>query len=56
LYTHTPQEIKEYCRQLIEVCGKGGGYILTLGSSVDRCNPKNLQAVIEAAKEYGVYN
>ena len=55
LYTSTPQAIKEYCRQLIEVCGKGGGYILTLGSSVDRCNPDNLQAVIEAAKEYGVY-
>ena len=55
LYTSTPQEIKEYCRQLIEVCGKGGGYILSLGSSVDRCNPDNLQAVIEAAKEYGVY-
>jgi len=56
LYTYTPQEIKEYCKWLIEVCGKGGGYILTLGSSVDRCNPENLQAVIEAAKEYGVYN
>jgi uroporphyrinogen-III decarboxylase len=55
LYTRTPQQIKEYCRWLIEVCGKGGGYILTLGSSVDRCDPANLQAVIEAAKEYGVY-
>ncbi len=55
LYTLTPQDIKEYCRWLIEVCGKGGGYILSLGSSVDRCNPESLQAVIEAAKEYGVY-
>jgi uroporphyrinogen-III decarboxylase len=55
LYTCTPQEIKEYCRYLIEVCGEGGGYILSLGSSVDRCNPESLQAVIEAAKEYGVY-
>ncbi len=55
LYTSTPQAIKEYCRQLIEVCGKGGGYILSLGSSVDKCNPENLQAMIEAAKEYGVY-
>ena len=55
LYASTPQDIKEYCRKLIEVCGKGGGYMLTLGSSVDKCNPDNLQAVIEAAKEYGVY-
>ncbi len=56
LYTCTPQEIKEYCRHLIEVCGEGGGYILTLGSSVDRCDPESLHAVIEAANEYGVYN
>jgi hypothetical protein len=55
LYTQTPPAIKECCRKLIEVCGENGGYILTLGSSVDRCNPANLQAIIEAAKEYGVY-
>lgn len=55
LYTQTPRAIKAYCRKLIEVCGENGGYILTLGSSVDRCNPANLQAIIEAAKEYGVY-
>ena len=55
LYTRTPQFIKEYCRKLIEVCGKGGGYILSLGSGIDKCDPANLQAIIEAAKEYGVY-
>ncbi|MCK4273370.1 MAG: hypothetical protein KAW90_00655 [Dehalococcoidales bacterium] len=56
LYTHTPQAIKEYCRELIEVCAPGGGYILSLGSGIDKCDPANLQAIIEAAKEYGVYN
>jgi uroporphyrinogen-III decarboxylase len=55
LLTQTPQAIKERCRKLIEVCGENGGYILSLGSSIDRCNPANLQAIIEAAKEYGVY-
>ena len=55
LYTHTPEEIKAYCRRLIEVCGKGGGFILSLGSSVDRCDPANLHAIIEAADEYGWY-
>jgi hypothetical protein len=53
LYTQTPQAIKEYCRQLIEVCGKGGGYILSLGSGIDKCDPANLHAIIEAANEYG---
>jgi len=55
LYTQSPQFIKEYCRKLIEVCGKGGGYILSLGSSIDKCDPAGLHAIIEAAQEYGVY-
>ncbi len=53
--TGTPQEIKEYCRKLIDTCGKGGGYILSSGSSVDNAPPENLRAMMEAAKEYGVY-
>lgn len=56
LYTLTPQQIKEYCRKLIEKCAPGGGYILSLGSGIDKCDPANLQAIVEAAKEYGVYN
>jgi uroporphyrinogen-III decarboxylase len=55
LYTQTPQAIKEYCRKLIETCAPGGGYILALGSSIDKCDPANLQAVVEAGKEYGKY-
>ena len=55
LYTQTPPVIKEYCRKLIEVCGEGGGYILSLGSGIDKCDPANLHAMIEAAEEYGKY-
>jgi uroporphyrinogen-III decarboxylase len=54
LHTGTPQAVKEYCRRLIEDCGKGGGYILT-GEAPERGNPDNLRAMMEAAKEYGVY-
>ena len=53
--TGTPQEVKEYCRRLIEVCGKGGGYILTAAAYMDKCNPDNLRAMMDAAREYGVY-
>jgi uroporphyrinogen-III decarboxylase len=55
LYTQTPQWIKEYARKLIETCAPGGGYILALGSGLDKCDPKNLQAVVEAGLEYGNY-
>ena len=55
LCTGTPQEVKEHCRKLIETCGKGGGYILTGGAAMDKGNPDNLRAVMDAAKEYGTY-
>ncbi len=55
IMTGTPQQVKEHCRKLIEVCGKGGGYILTGGASVDEGNPENMHAIAEAAREYGVY-
>ena len=34
LTTGNPKDVKELCRKLIEVCGKGGGYILAGGASV----------------------
>jgi len=55
LYTGTPKDVKECCRRLIEVCAPGGGYILTGGVAMNKGNPDNLRAVMEAAKEYGVY-
>jgi hypothetical protein len=55
LCTGTPPEIKEHCRKLIEACAPGGGYILTGGATMDRGNPDNLRAVMEAAREYSGY-
>ena len=56
LHTGTSKEVKEYCRKLIETCGKGGGYILAAGNaSVERAKLDNLRAMQEAALQYGVY-
>jgi hypothetical protein len=55
LYTGTPGEVEEYCHKLIEVAGKGGGYILSAGAALEKANPDNLRAMMKAAKEYGVY-
>jgi uroporphyrinogen-III decarboxylase len=56
LVAGTPGEVKEYCRNLIEVCGKGGGYLLSSGTAdVTEAKPENLRAMIVAAREYGVY-
>ncbi len=53
--TGTTQEVKEYCRKLIETCAPGGGYMLTGGASATETRPENLRALMEAAREYGVY-
>jgi uroporphyrinogen-III decarboxylase len=52
----TPMEVKEYCRNLIETCAPGGGYILAGGcSATETKNPDNFRVYMEAAVEYGTY-
>ena len=55
MVTGTPREVKEGCRQLIETCAPGGGYILSAAASMDQGRIENLHAMMDAAKEYGVY-
>jgi uroporphyrinogen-III decarboxylase len=50
-----PEEVKEHCRELIRTCGRGGGYILAGGASINEGNPDNLRAMMAAAKQYGAY-
>ena len=53
--TGTPTAVKEYCRKLIEGCGKGGGFILSSGAVGNNGKLENLRAMLEAVKDYGVY-
>ncbi|MBN2040253.1 MAG: hypothetical protein JW864_09445 [Spirochaetes bacterium] len=55
LCTGTPEQVKQGCKDLIEKCAAGGGYILTGSAGINRGNPENLHAMMDAAKEYGVY-
>jgi uroporphyrinogen-III decarboxylase len=51
----TPDEVKDHCKRLIDVVGKGGGYIMDAGASLDDAKPENVHAMIDFTKEYGVY-
>lgn len=53
--TGTPKQVKDYCKKLIETCGPGGGYILSAGAQIDNGKVENIRAMLDAAKEYGVY-
>ena len=55
IVTSTPTIVKEACRKLIETVGKDGGYILSGAAGISKCPPENLNAMMEAAKEYGKF-
>ena len=55
ILTGTPDKVKEYCKDLIDVAGKDGGYIMSCGTSMDEGKPDTLHAMIDFTKEYGVY-
>lgn len=52
LVTGTPDEVRNHCRELFEVCGDGGGFILDAGVGIpDEAKPENVLAMFEFAKE-----
>jgi uroporphyrinogen-III decarboxylase len=55
LQTGTVQDVKDYCKRLIDYVGKDGGFILSPRSSTDEVKPENLKAMIEFTREYGRY-
>ncbi len=57
IYAGTPREIDEYCRDLITVAGKGGGYMFAMPQEgiVRGTKVENVRAMIGAVKRYGEY-
>jgi uroporphyrinogen-III decarboxylase len=51
----TPQDVKDYCKKLIDTAGKDGGFIMANGAFFDHARPENVKAMVEFTKEYGVY-
>ncbi|MBN2392054.1 MAG: uroporphyrinogen decarboxylase [Anaerolineae bacterium] len=50
-----PQEVRDYAKQLIDTVGQGGGFILSNGAFFDEAKAENVKAMVETAREYGVY-
>ena len=51
----TPQDVRNYCKKLIDTVGKGGGYIMANGAFFDHAKMENVKAMVDFTKEYGVY-
>jgi hypothetical protein len=58
LQVGSPEDVEEYCKRLIKVCGRGGGFILSASTinPPDAAKPANVKAMIDSAKKCGRYN
>jgi hypothetical protein len=54
LQAGTVSEVEDHCRNLINVCGKDGGFIMT-ATALDEANPINVKAMIDFTRSYGRY-
>ena len=55
--TGTPDEVKAYCKKLIDIVGKGGGFIVDCDIGIpDEAKPENVRAMTDFVKEYGAYS
>jgi uroporphyrinogen-III decarboxylase len=55
LQVGSPQDVEEYCKKLIKVCGKGGGFIMANGGGIYDAKPENMKAMVDSVKKYGWY-
>ncbi|NLT65955.1 MAG: hypothetical protein GXX84_05065 [Acidobacteria bacterium] len=55
LQVGTPEDVKMICRQLIDIAGKDGGYIMMPASALDEVNPENMKVWIDFTRDYGRY-
>ncbi|MEE8419458.1 MAG: uroporphyrinogen decarboxylase family protein, partial [Dehalococcoidales bacterium] len=50
----SPSEVEDYTKKLINICGKGGGYILRTDTDfIQDAKPKNVRAMMDTVKKYG---
>jgi uroporphyrinogen-III decarboxylase len=51
----TPEEVEAYCKKIIDVAGKDGGFIMSGAAVLDNARPENVRAMMESTREYGLY-
>ena len=55
LATGKPDEVRAYCKKLIDTAGKNGGFIMDSSTGLDDAKPENVRAMFDFTREYGVY-
>jgi hypothetical protein len=55
ILTGTADDVRAYCKGLIDDVAPGGGYMMSFGTAMDDGRPETVHAMIDFTKEYGVY-
>lgn len=56
LQVGSEQDVEEYCKKLIDVCGKDGGFIMRCSTDYSQeAKPANVKAMIDTVNKYGWY-
>ena len=55
MITGSAQQVDDYCKELIDTCAPGGGFILTTGAGLDEGKAETTRALVESAEKYGKY-
>jgi hypothetical protein len=55
LSTGTVDQVKGYCKKLIDTVGKDGGFIMSSAANLDDAKPENARALVDFTREYGIY-
>jgi uroporphyrinogen-III decarboxylase len=52
----TPQQVREYCKKVIDGVARDGGYIMDASAIVQNdAKVENMKAMTDFTREYGVY-
>lgn len=55
LVTGTVQDVCESCREIIDVLGKDGGFILDSSAAINEARAENVKAMGDCCRKYGAY-
>jgi hypothetical protein len=55
LATGTPDDVRSYCKKLIDYAGRDGGFIMDSSAGLTDAKPENVKAMFDFTKEYGGY-
>ncbi|UCH22349.1 MAG: uroporphyrinogen decarboxylase [Deltaproteobacteria bacterium] len=55
LCTGSPGDVKAYCKNLVEVAGRDGGFIFSTGAGMQGSKAENVRTMIDFSMDYGIY-